>query len=124
VQAPSADAQAHLDTKAKGTPASAAPAGAGGGYNNQIGNGKANYGVNTHFDPNTMKNVFKQLDPKAVNVVPNTTNPTTSSQDQTAKLRSNLAASQKARAASKFNSNQEYAKEGIQYYSRFLKTMI
>ena len=97
---------------------------AGGSYNNQIGNGKANYGVTTRFDPNTMKNVSKPLNSKAVNVVPNTTNPTTSSQDQTAKLRSNLAASQKARAASKFDSNQEYAKEGIQYYSRFLRGMI
>ena len=97
---------------------------AGGSYNNQIGNGKANYGVTTRFDPNTMKNVSTPLNSKAVNVVPNTTNPTTSSQDQTAKLRSNLAASQKARAASKFDSNQEYAKEGIQYYSRFLRGMI
>ena len=153
-----------------------------GSYNNQIGNGKANYGVATHFDPNIMQNVSKPLDPKAVGVVPNTTNPTTTNKaDQEKQQPGQLANTNKvvsqvgdprdlnkdgvvdateksiarkkrktgkkqstdAQAAAADNTQQptttaesrmsKFKKvksknrattEGIQYYSRFLKTMI
>ena len=175
VQAPSADAQAYLDTHAKETPASAGAANASttsstdGSYNNQIGNGKANYGVTTHFDPNIMQNVSTTLDPKAVGVVPTTTNPTTNNKaDQekqqpgqppqlanTSKVVSQVGdprdlnkdgvvdpieksiarknkGKKKVPAAAKQTNKKPSIngldvvnmEEGVQYYSRFLKTMI
>jgi hypothetical protein len=121
------------------------PPQAGGSYNNQIGNGKANYGVTTNFDPKTMKNVSTPLDPKAVGVVPNTTNPTTNNTNQQANLKARLQSKQGI--GNKTNSGFKNSgvgkpvqkivgadkqgnpvvstvREDIQYYSRFLKVMI
>jgi hypothetical protein len=41
-----------------------------GSFNNQTGGGKANYSMNTHFDPTTMKNVSTPIDPTHVGAVP------------------------------------------------------
>jgi len=121
------------------------PSSTGGSYNNQIGNGKANYSVTTNFDPKTMKNVSTPLDPKAVGVVPNTTNPTTNNKDQQANLKNRLKSGQgmgkkgnsgftksgvgkpvqkMVGADKQGNPVFEPVREDIQYYSRFLRGMI
>jgi hypothetical protein len=121
------------------------PSSTSGSYNNQIGNGKANYGVTTNFDPKTMKNVSTPLDSKAVGVVPNTTNPTTNNKDQQANLKARLQSKQgignktnsgfkdsgvgkpvqKIVGADKQgNPVVSTVREDIQYYSKFFKKMI
>ena len=121
------------------------PSSTGGSYNNQIGNGKANYSVTTNFDPKTMQNVSTPLDPKAVSVVPNTTNPTTNNKDAQANLKDRLRSGQgmgkkgdsgfKKSGVGKpvqkiVGADKQGApvvstvREDIQYYSRFLRAMI
>ena len=133
---PSADdAQAQQTTPEP--PASAGAAGdAGTTYNNQIGNGKANYGVTTRFDPNTMQNVSEPIDPKAVGGIPNTTNPTTNNKDDQAKLKDRLKSGQgmgkkddsgfrKSGVGKQVvDKDGRPVREDIQYYSRFLRAMI
>jgi hypothetical protein len=56
----------------KANPTDTTAGAAKGSFNNQLGGGNANYSMSTGFDPKTMKNVGKSLDPKVVGTVPTT----------------------------------------------------